>query len=263
MGEAGRAHADKLFTFAATAAVLGQKLEAVAVREPVPKRLEVPIVYLVHRWEGGPLLRNGPRLGDGVRWMAEEVVWPEKGGDREALEGVEMLPDASVIESLWLRRAEARRVLEEARGLWSDHVSGEAFYLAARHAVYLAEVLPKRGTRHVHARGSEALMTVWLLRQLLPGLHISCGIEDEPGLSRSLLGRVLSIFDLVSVSDAKLEGQLGGKAKDELQLSDRVRRAELRLGPVRIKRKVAAVPVDREKLEKVFLNRIREAMPAS
>jgi len=78
-----------------------------------------------------------------------------------------------------------------------------------------------------------------------------------------LLGRVLSIFDLVSVSDTKLAGQLGGKAKDELQLSDRVRRAELRLGPVRIKRKVAPAAVDREKLEKVFLNRIREAMPAS
>ncbi len=43
----------------------------------------------------------------------------------------------------------------------------------------------------------------------------------------------------------------------------RVRRAELRLGPVRIKRKVAPPPVDREKLEKGFLNRIREAMPAS
>jgi hypothetical protein len=82
-------------------------------------------------------------------------------------------------------------------------------------------------------------------------------------METTLLARVLAIFDLVSVSDAKLAGQLGGKAKDELQLSDRVQRAELRLGPVRIKRKVAAVTVDREKLEKAFLNRIREAMPAS
>lgn len=263
MGEAGRAHADKLFTFAATAAVLGQKLEAVATKEPRPKRVEMPIVYLVQRWQGGALLRNGPRVSDGVRWIAEEVEWPERGGDREALEEVEMLPDASVVESVWLRRADARRVLEEARGMWTDHVTGEAFYRAARHAVYLAEVLPKRGTRHVHARGSDALMSVWLLRQLLPGLHVSCAIEDEPCLSRALLTRMLAIFDLVSVSDAKLAAQLGGKGKDDLQLSERVQRAELRLGPVRIKRKVAAAPVDRAALEKAFLNRIREAMPTS
>jgi hypothetical protein len=262
MGEAGRAHADRLFTFGATAAVLGEKLAAVCARQEVPKRRETPIVYLVHRWRGGPLLRHGPRVGDGVRWLAEHMEWPESGGDREALEGVEMLPDASVIESVWLRRAEARRVLEEARGPWSDHVSGEAFYRAARHAVYLAEVLPKRGTRHVHARGSEALITVWLLRQLLPGLHTSCAIEDEPGLSRGLLARVVTIFDVVSVSDKKLAGQLSGKPSDDLQMSERVQRSELRLGPVRIKRKVAAVPVDRVALESAFLKRIREAMPA-
>jgi glycosyltransferase involved in cell wall biosynthesis len=263
MGEAGRRHADKMFTFSATAGVLGERLEAVCARQPAPKRLDLPIVYFIHRWTGEPVLQHGPRLADGVRFITGDAEWPESGGDREALEEVELLPDASVIESVWLRRAEARRLLEEARGPLTDHISGTAFYSAARHAVYLAEVLPKRGTRHFHARGSEAVITAWLLRQLLPMLHMSCAIEDEPALSRALLARLLPVFDVLSVSDEKLASQLPGKTTDDLHMSQRVQRAELRLGPLRIKRKVTAAPVDRAALETAFLNRIRQALPTA
>jgi glycosyltransferase involved in cell wall biosynthesis len=263
MGEAGRRHADKMFTFAATAGVLGERLEAVCAGQSAPTRLALPIVYFIHRWTGGPVLQHGPRLKDGVRFITGHAEWPESGGNREALEEVELLPDASVIESVWLRRAEARRLLEEARGPLTDHISGTAFYSAARHAVYLAEVLPKRGTQHFHARGSDAVITAWLLKQLLPMLHMSCAIEDEPALSRALLARLLPVFDLLSVSDEKLAGQLAGKPTDDLQLSQRVQRAELRVGPLRIKRKVAAAPVDRAALETAFLKRIRQTLPAS
>jgi glycosyltransferase involved in cell wall biosynthesis len=263
MGEAGRRHADKLFTFSATAGVLGERLVEVCAHKPVPPRLELPIVYFIDRWQGGPQLKFGPRLSDGVRFITGHAEWPETGGDRQALEEMELLPDASVIESMWLRRADARHLLEEARGSLTDHISGTDFYSAARHAIYLAEVLPKRSTRHFHARGSEAVLTAWLLRQLLPGLSMSCAIEDEPHLSRALLARLLPVFDLISVSDTRLAAQLPGKTTDDLQMSQRVQRTELKLGPVRIKRKVAAAPIDRAALETAFLKRIYQALPAT
>ena len=263
MGEAGRRRADTLFTFSATAGVLGERLAAVCAGQKPAPRLELPVVYFIHRWQGGPVLRHGPRLADGVRHITGHAEWPETGGDRQALEEVELLPDASVIESVWLRRADARHLLEEARGPLTDHISGTDFYGAARHAVYLAEVLPKRGTRHFHARGSEAVLTAWLLRQLLPGLHLSCAIEDEPALSRALLARLLPVFDLMSISDARLAAQLPGKTTDDLKLSQRVQRAELKLGPLRIKRKVPPAPIDRAALEAAFLKRIHQALPAS
>ncbi len=263
LGTAGRARAERLFTFPATAGVLGERFADLCAGKEAPPRLELPVVYLTHQWQGEPLLRHGPRLADGVRWMAAQGSWPESGGDRDTLEELELLPDATVIESIWLRRAAARQLIEDRRGTLTDHISGSDFYTVARHAVYLAEVLPKRGTRHLHARLSDTVLTAWLLKQLLPALHLSCAIEHEPLLSRALLARLLPAFDLVSVSDPKLAAQLSCPSADDLQLGAPVQHAELRLGPVRIKRKITAPPPDRATLERAFLDRIHQALPST
>ncbi len=262
MGEAGRARAERLFTFAATAGVLGERFVDWCQNGKSPPRQELPIVYFTQQWRGEPLLRHGPRQTDGVRWLAAQAVWPEADGDRDTLEELELMPDATVIESIWLRRATARQLIEDRRGTLTDHISGSDFYTAARHAVYLAEVLPKRGTRHLHARRSGSVLTAWLLKQLLPGLHLSCAIEFEPELSRALLARLLPVFDLVSISDPKLAAQLpGGSVSDDLRLGEPAQHAVLHLGPVRIKRKVTTPPPDHAALERAFLDRIRLALP--
>ena len=67
-----------------------------------------------------------------------------------------------------------------------EAMDGEAFYVQARRAVWLAEALPKRGVRHLHAFTSEDVVTVWLWKKLT-GLQVSAAIEEAPRLSRVML----------------------------------------------------------------------------
>lgn len=261
LGEAGRRRAERLFSFKATASVLGEHFVKQAAAVSDNPRYELPVAYLVQQWDGTPELDHGPHLADGVRWIAVQASWPNDKGSRTGLNEIEALPDASVIESIWLRRASQRQFLEQNRGPLSDHVSGTDFYFAARHAVYLADILPKRATRHLHARRSDSVITAWLLKLLLPKMQISCAIEEEPSLPRSLLARLLPAFDLVSVSDSLMANHLASVFPDDLQLRQRWQHNETRIGPIRLKRKVVAPPVDRQALEQAFLKRILQALP--
>lgn len=263
MGDAGRQRAMRLFSFKSTASVLGEQFIKHTAVEPTQPRLNVPVAYLVQRWDGTPDLDHGPHPSDGVRWLALQTSWPEAKGSRTSLAAIEPLPDASVIESIWLRRASQRQLLELNRGPLSDHVSGTDFYFAARHAVYLADTLPKRGTLHLHARRSDSVITAWLLKLLLPKMQISCAIEEDPTLPRSLLARLLPSFDLVSVSDSRMASHLASVYPDDLQLRQHWHRKETRIGPIRLKRKIAAPPVDRAALESAFLKRILQALPTA
>ncbi len=262
MGAAGRARAERLFTFKATAGVLGERFIELEQKGLLPQnaRIETPIVYLVHRWAGDALLKHGPSHKDGVRWIAERASWPDQDGDRATLEEIESLPDASVIESIWLRKPALRQQLDNLRSKMGDALDGTAFYIAARHAVYLADVLRQRGTRHVHAWRSDAVMTVWMLKHLRPDLKVSCAIEENPAVARSLLARLVPAFDLTSISDAKLNEQLESPNIDYLKLELPFRHQELRVGPLKVKRKVATPPRDRQTIEREWLARIRESL---
>ena len=91
-------------------------------------------------------MKDEPLPEHGVRWIAEHATWPEEGGDHETLQCLETMPDASVVESIWLRRNVERGKLEAARSRMGDAVDSLQFYQSARHAVYLADILGKRGT---------------------------------------------------------------------------------------------------------------------
>ena len=262
MGEAGRKRAERLFAFDSTAGALGERFVELAEkgRLPTHKRLETPIVYLIHHWQGEALLKHAPGRKDGVRWIAETTSWPERDGDRHALEEIEALPDASVVESIWLRRTALRQQLENARGKMGDSLNSVDFYLAARNAVYLAEVLHHRGTQHVHAWRSDAVITVWLLKQLRPELKTSCAIEENPSVSRALLARLVPAFDLTSISDARLNELLENPYPDELKLELPFRHVELRVGPIKVKHKVAKPQRDRKTIEREWLARIRQTL---
>lgn len=262
-GQAGRQHAENLFSLDRTAAVLGERFQSLADADRLPKamRSQMPVVYLMQRWYGERLAGELPGPQDGVRWLAAEARWPQEGGDCATLETMETLPDAAVIESLWLRHAARRQQVEAVRGALGDAVDGASFYQAARHAVYLADALPRRGVRHLHAFRSDALVTVWLVRQLLPGLRISGAVEEQPSLGRSLLARLLPDFDLVSVSDEKLRQQAKVASPDVLRLGLPFHHRELALGPVRLKRRVAGETVDRPQVERAWLNCILESLP--
>ncbi len=262
MGKAGRARAEALFTFPKTAGVLGDMFvqRFSQTKLPSSQRLATPIVYLCHQWQGQPLLEDAPQLSDGVRWITEHAGWPEEGGDRSTLTQVESLPDASVVESLWLRRTAERGKLEAARGKMGDAVDSLLFYQSARHAIYLADVLAKRGTRLVHAHRSDAVVTVWLLKQLMPALKISAGIEENPALPRGLLTRLLPSFDVLSISDPKLQEQLKAPCEDVLKLLAPYQHQELRLGPIKVKKRKAAPVVDRRAAEFAWLAKLQQVI---
>ncbi len=259
MGQAGRARAEQLFTFPNTAGKLGQmfadKLSQARVEGSA--RIDTPMVYLCHDWKGEPFTKDCPQFADGVRWIAERTAWPEAGGDRAALATLESLPDASVIESLWLRRTQHRSKLEACRNKLGDAVDSQAFYQSARHAVYFADVLGKSQVRLVHAHRATAVVTAWMLKQLLPSLKVTAGIEEAPGLPRGLLTRLLPDLDLISVSDEPLNELLERKGEDILKLYEPFRRTEMRLGPLKVKMKKASPVVDRRAAEWEWLAKLR------
>jgi glycosyltransferase involved in cell wall biosynthesis len=262
MGEEGRRRAERLFVLGKTAGVLGEHFSKLCEKSAAAKvkRADAPIAYLVHEWKGEALCKDAPSAKDGVRWLAESASKPERGMDRGTLEQIEALPDASVIESIWLRRSTLRHAVESVRSRMGDAVDSTAFYIAARHAVYLADILPRREVRHLHAWRSDAVVTVWLVKQLLPALKVSCAIEENPVAPRSLLSRLIPDFDLFSISDAKLSEQIDKPHTDYLQLIAPFRHKELRLGPLKVKRKVAAPAQDRKAIEKAWLGIIRKSI---
>ena len=188
------------------------------------------------------------------------MAWPDSNGDRTALATLESLPDAAVIESIWLRRSSERAQLEAARPILGDAVDSVTFYQSARHATYLADILGKRGTRLLHAHRSSAVLTAWLLKQLRPELKFSAAIEAEPSLPRGLLTRLLPSFDVISNSDARLNELLGKQHDDVLKLHAPFERSEVRIGPLAFKTKKAAAIIDRRAVEFAWLQRLREAI---
>ena len=254
MGEAGRARAEKLFSLNITARELAGKFEEVRSQSS-EVRSDAAVVYLMNSWDGSPTdlacLRDEPRL----RVIACGISGDAKKADVRELEQIEFLPDAVVLESHWLRRSDLRHRLERLRTIVGDAVSGDEFYLQARRAVYLADVLARRDVKHVHAFRADAALCVWML-QRIGGFVVSMAVEDAPSLSRAVLLRMREQFSLVSNSDQKLAAQTGFSAGDALLLRKPPSHRELRLGPLRLKLRHKAEAVDRSPLERAWFEKI-------
>lgn len=165
---------------------------------------------------------------------------------------VEYVPDAVVLESLWLRYSYWRQQVEKLRAQFGDAITGEVFYRDARRAFWLAENLPKRGVRHLHAFRSNALVTVWLWNKIT-GLSISAAVEENPVLGRSLLQRLLAEIEVTSVSDPKLAD---APEADALQLFQPPAHRTIQLGPLKLKKRVAPPKIDRKPIEKAWFERL-------
>jgi glycosyltransferase involved in cell wall biosynthesis len=253
MGAAGRLRAERLFTFESTARVLGEMFETKVVSGLTHERAVTPYVYLTHEWTGDSWLPEVPSLENGVRWIAESTSSGQASWHAATLARMETLPDANVIESLWLRRAADRARLESERSELGDAIDGRQFYAAARRAVYLAAVLERRDARLLHATRSGAVLTAWMLKRLRPGLKVTAAVEEEPTVPRGVLTRMLRSLDLVSVSDEKVLQSMKGKAEDVLQLHQPFIRRQFKVGPLRFNYRKAAPTVNRAAAEARWL----------
>ncbi|MFZ4764127.1 MAG: glycosyltransferase family 4 protein [Roseimicrobium sp.] len=228
MGVAGRARAEELFALSVTARVLGERLIAVASRE-VP-RTTGEILSLVNTWDNSPglavLAKVSPRV------LVHEI--PNECLRDAPFEVLETFPDAVVLESLWLRRTVWRREIERLRGVIGDAMDGEAFYAHARRAVWMADTLPRRNVKLVHAHMAGAMPAVWLCKKLC-GMRVSAAVEEAPSISRATLARLLPDFDFASVSDERLASMLSYRLDDVLKLKKSATHKVLKFGPLRFK----------------------------
>jgi glycosyltransferase involved in cell wall biosynthesis len=248
LGHAGRARSEQWFALKHTAAELGRHFSEVLQRKPSAARQESPIVYFLNlaRTSETQCLPDDPRL----RLLAAKLEKPKLAAHCESL------PDATVLESLWLRRPAWRQLVERQRDKLGESMSGEDFYLQARRAVWMAEALPRRGVQHLHAFRADAVVTVWLWH-LLTGLPVSAAIEESPSFSRTALARILPDFRLVTLSDERLAGVACSELEiDSLHLKNTPSHREIRLGPLRLKLRQTAVAQDRKPLEQHWLDRI-------
>jgi glycosyltransferase involved in cell wall biosynthesis len=277
LGEAGRLRAEKLFALSITAGELAAKfatlpgVQAPALQKDDGDNAKVelrteqpPVVFLVSHAQV-PLrpMVFLPR-DERVRVLIAERARVERVSSAAGLSdeweapaglAVEWIPDAVVLESLWLRRTEWRQEIERWRGSIGEAMDGEAFYAQARRAVWLAEALPKRGVRHLHAYTSQDVVVVWLWKKLT-GLQASAAIEEAPRLSRVMLGRLLADFDLASVSDEKLVQSVDSGLGDFLDLQRPPPHREFRYGPLRMKMRRMMPVANRKSLERTWLERI-------
>ena len=257
MGKAGRARAEAMFSLPGTAGMLGD-LFVSKTSAAAATRAETPLLYLCHHWDGKALAGEAPGPADGVRWLAEHATCADVPPHMATLRMMETLPDACVVESIWLRRSAERIKLEAARTGMGYAIDSVTFYESARNATYLAEIVDKRGTKLVHAHRSDAVVTVWLLKQLRPDLKITAAIEQEPITPRGPLSRLLKDFDLVSMSDPQLNETLGNAHQDILKLWAPFSRSEIRLGPLKIKTKKPIPPANRREAEAAWLAALKE-----
>lgn len=263
-GQAGRKRAETRFRLmgeeaegGGTAAQLAAWFEGTACADSHAQvqvnRLEAPVAYWIEAEDLQAIedLPADERLRCIVSTATKQMELPT-----QAL-WVEYLPDAVVLESFWLRRPAWRQQLEKLRSFFGESLSSEVFYRDARRAIWLAEMLPRRGVKLLHAFRSNAVLTVYLWHRLT-GLPISVAIEENPALSRSLLKKLLGEVVCASISDPKLRELADGG--DVLMLQQAPTHKAVQLGPLRLKQRVKAASVDRRPLEQSWFERLLQVV---
>ncbi|RBP39774.1 glycosyltransferase involved in cell wall biosynthesis [Roseimicrobium gellanilyticum] len=253
MGAAGRKHADMLFALSVTAGALGENFNKVA--QSSSQRVEAPIVYVMDDADAEASALHSIANEERLRIIAGGIAGAAAELSPALLNKLEWIPDAVVLESLWLRRTAWRHQIEKLRTALGDALDGEEFYRQARRAVWYAESLPKRGAKVVHAYRSDAVVCVWLVKKLT-GLRTTAAIEDAPSLSRAALAKLILDFDLVSVSDEKLCAALPRGVEDTLKLQKPPTHRKLNLGPLKLKVRNTAPVEDRSVMERAWLEKL-------
>lgn len=151
----------------------------------------------------------------------------------------QFFPDGVVLESMWRVRDHWRAICDDRRRELGTAVDGEDFYVQARRAVWLADVLSKHPISRLHAFRSDVVLCVWLVSELLGATEapeISAVIEKQPYLRRSALRKLLPDFGLISIADARLASDLG--AEDQISLATVSEVRHRRIGPIKLRQEL-------------------------
>ena len=254
LGQAGQKLASERFERKVTAGQLREKFAAAVPTESSERESvsQTEILYVLDQWPSkDPLLeseleflsRAAPEMG----FVACDA--PLKASDLEErrllFEQMEFLPDAMVLEAVWLQdSAIVQRILKWRQKL-GNAVSTERVFLEARRALQLAEILKKRGIDHIHAARSTTAISAWLTFKLGAAKTFSFATGNES----SLHPKVADVLE----GDAKLVSRVDGT--DRLQLAlPRVRKLQLGKVKLRLGREMRA---RREPIYEAWLNELR------
>ncbi|MGI8602731.1 MAG: glycosyltransferase family 4 protein [Verrucomicrobiales bacterium] len=151
--------------------------------------------------------------------------------ERGCPEGIEFLPHAIVLESMWKANRTEREGLEALSARFHTLLT-EDFFRDARRAIYAAGVVRKRHIRHVHAWNDSTMLWAWLVKKLT-GCAISFTTGDRLLLPVAVSAHLAQDFDFGNAGHAELRRMADGRFEDELGLEWKPQ-ARIALGRLRI-----------------------------
>lgn len=273
LGNAGRDRAHQLFSREVTIPQLEDQLTrragllaecpkpaAATATDPAPPDAGTAAqarILLVEQWdpqdaEQRTLLEHG--------W---QILAKNPSGHIEDLPaGVWFYPDAVVLEACWLQRADDRSMLDSLRFELGPLTDGEAFFTAARRALWCWRESPwaRAIVGRVHAHRSIDVLTAWLISQLA-GWEASAVIEDPATAPRKLLEEILPAFGYVSLADVTLRRRFN-QHDDDMALTLPPSHRQLKIGPLRIKLRRRTTRRDGRRLALELMRRLEGAEPA-
>jgi len=202
LGQAGRARVQQMFSLPRTAAVLLQCFEDQrSGRDALHEQLSAnrtlgnrasEILCLVDGWPGDEC----SMLNSEVAWLTERPEFRliamscdkarldlDDADIRRGLSRLQFLPDALVLEADWAAMETAD--LETLAAY--DSLEPRLEVLGA---IHLAQLVRKRGIRHIHAMRAATAETAWLIH-LLTGVRFTVGLESRHALGEALLERIV------------------------------------------------------------------------
>jgi glycosyltransferase involved in cell wall biosynthesis len=111
---------------------------------------------------------------------------PFKARNEKLAASLDFLPDAMVLEAEWRHRPAIADSIEGLREELGPEIQTEVYLLQARRALHLIQRVHALGLRHLHAAGSLAGVTAWILFRL-QGLPYSLSLLSSEELHPKVL----------------------------------------------------------------------------
>jgi glycosyltransferase involved in cell wall biosynthesis len=230
LGEAGRKRLEERFASARSAPALAERFLVSAARSPERRRGAEPrasFAWLVDSWPPPPHEALDRELREVASRYPEAPILAcalderfeptARRVDLGLATRVEFLPDGIVLEAGWLADAAGRAAVDALRERVPGFFSGEAFYLEARRALWIADALRRRGIRHLHAARASGLLCAWLVKQLA-GVGVSFALDRRSAASRRSYARLCRDLDFGAVDHVLLLETLRAECGEALPL---------------------------------------------
>ncbi|MEM1295898.1 MAG: glycosyltransferase family 4 protein, partial [Verrucomicrobiota bacterium] len=131
---------------------------------------------------------------------------------------MEFLPDGMILEANWRHHPEDVERIIRLRQKLGNAISSEQYFISARRALHLAELMKKRRIPHLHAARSSTAVTAWIVFKLGAVDRFSFASERDSVLHPKVLDRLEKDACLVSRADGEDLLHLAGPEYHRLEV---------------------------------------------